>query len=68
MSERPERFRSTGSLVTGWLGLLLVAVVVALGLLDRTGGLPLWSVFAALVVGAVLVVQIAAAIPRAAKP
>lgn len=54
MTTRPERFRSTGSLVMGWLGLVLVGGVVAIGVLDRSSGLPLWAVFAALLFGVLL--------------
>ncbi len=55
MSRGPaERFRATSGPVLGTLGLLLVAVVVAVGLLDRSSGLPTPAVWAALVVGVLL--------------
>jgi hypothetical protein len=49
-----EKFRPTSGRITGALGLLLVAAVVAIGLLDRDQGFSPVVVCAALVVGVVI--------------
>ncbi len=46
-----ERFRSTSGRITGIIALVLVAAVVAIGLLDRENGYPAPVVWGALVVG-----------------
>ena len=46
-----ERFKPTSGQVLGWIGLTLVALVVVIGLVDRTHGFPPPVVAGALVLG-----------------